>query len=145
MTAASTPPAALVALTRAGVSIWLDDLDRGRIVSGDLAGLIDDDEVRGVTTTPTIFAKALSGAGSAYAAQVHELAESGASVDDAVRALTTTDVRDACDVFTSLWRASDGVDGHASIDAIGCAPQGREDIAGIAHVRGCQRAHGVVD
>ena len=90
-----TAPQSLVDLTRAGVSIWLDDLDRGRIESGDLARLIDDDEVRGVTTNPTIFAKALSGAGSAYASQVRELAESGASVDDAVRALTTTDVRDA--------------------------------------------------
>ena len=98
-----TAPAALVDLTQAGVSIWLDDLDRGRIVSGDLAGLIDNEEVRGVTTNPTIFAKALSGAGSAYASQVRELAESGASVDDAVRALTTTDVRDACDVFASLF------------------------------------------
>lgn len=111
-----TAPQALVELTRAGVSIWLDDLDRGRIVSGDLARLIEDEEVRGVTTNPTIFAKALSGAGSAYAAQVRQLAESGASVDDAVRALTTTDVRDACDVFSDLWRASDGVDGRVSIE-----------------------------
>jgi transaldolase len=111
-----TAPQALVDLTRAGVSIWLDDLDRGRIASGDLARLIDDDEVRGVTTNPTIFAKALSGAGSAYSAQVSELAEAGASVDDAVRALTTTDVRDACDVFAPLWRASDGVDGRVSIE-----------------------------
>jgi transaldolase len=111
-----TAPQALVDLTRAGVSIWLDDLDRGRIASGDLARLIDDDEVRGVTTNPTIFAKALSGAGSAYSAQVKELAEAGASVDDAVRALTTTDVRDACDVFAPLWRASDGVDGRVSIE-----------------------------
>jgi len=109
-------PRSLVDLTQAGVSIWLDDLDRGRIASGDLARLIEDDEVRGVTTNPTIFAKALSGAGSAYAAQVRELAEAGASVDDAVRSLTTTDVREACDVFTPLWRTSQGVDGRVSIE-----------------------------
>lgn len=111
-----TAPQALVELTQAGVSIWLDDLDRGRIVSGDLARLIDDDEVRGVTTNPTIFAKALSGAGSAYAEQVRALAEGGATVDEAVRQLTTTDVRDACDVFSDLWRSSDGVDGRVSIE-----------------------------
>ena len=135
-----TAPQSLVELTRAGVSIWLDDLDRGRIVSGDLSRLIDDDEVRGVTTNPTIFAKALSGAGSAYAAQVHELAESGASVDDAVRALTTTDVRDACDVFTSLWRASDGVDGRVSIEV---DPRlARETSATVLQAR---LLHGMVD
>ena len=111
-----TAPQPLIELTRAGVSIWLDDLDRGRIASGDLARLIDDAEVRGVTTNPTIFAKALSGAGSAYEAQVRELAQSGATVDEAVRALTTTDVRDACDVFSPLWRTSDGVDGRVSIE-----------------------------
>lgn len=109
-------PRALVELTHAGVSIWLDDLDRGRIESGDLARLIAEEEVRGVTTNPTIFAKALSGAGTAYASQVRELAQSGALVDDAVRALTTTDVRDACDVFTDLWKESGGVDGRVSIE-----------------------------
>ena len=111
-----TAPRSLIALTQAGVSIWLDDLDRARIASGDLANLIDNDEVRGVTTNPTIFAKALAGAGSAYADQVRQLAQAGASVDDAVRALTTTDVRDACDVFAPLWRSSDGVDGRVSIE-----------------------------
>jgi transaldolase len=109
-------PRPLVELTHAGVSIWLDDLDRGRIESGDLARLITEEEVRGVTTNPTIFAKALSGAGSAYAIQVRELAQSGASVDDAVRALTTTDVRDACDIFSDLWQESGGVDGRVSIE-----------------------------
>ena len=111
-----TAPQPLIDLTHAGVSIWLDDLDRGRIASGDLARLISDDEVRGVTTNPTIFAKALSGAGSAYTAQVRELAAAGSSVDEAVRALTTTDVRDACDVFSALWESSDGVDGRVSIE-----------------------------
>jgi transaldolase len=109
-------PQSLRDLTDAGVSIWLDDLDRDRIVSGGLAKLIADDEVRGVTTNPTIFAKALSGAGSAYAQQIHELAASGSTVDEAVRALTTTDVRDACDVFAPLWQSSAGLDGRVSIE-----------------------------
>ena len=135
-----TAPQALVDLTRAGVSIWLDDLDRGRIASGDLARLIDNEEVRGVTTNPTIFAKALSGAGSAYSAQVSELAQAGASVDDAVRALTTTDVRDACDVFASLWRASDGVDGRVSIEV---DPRLARDTEGT--ILQARLLHGMVD
>ncbi|MGI9196785.1 MAG: transaldolase [Candidatus Nanopelagicales bacterium] len=112
----STTPQPLADLTNAGVSIWLDDLDRHRITSGDLSTLMDVDEVRGVTTNPTIFAKALSGETSAYAGQLRELAAAGASVDDAVRALTTTDVRDACDVFAGLWRSTEGVDGRVSIE-----------------------------
>ena len=88
-----TPPLPLVELTQAGVSIWLDDLDRQRITSGELASLISASEVRGVTTNPTIFAKALSGTTSAYADQLRELAAAGSDVDGAVRALTTTDVR----------------------------------------------------
>lgn len=111
-----TVPQPLADLTAAGVSIWLDDLDRHRIESGDLQRLLTDDDVRGVTTNPTIFAKALSGASSAYAAQIKELAAAGADVDEAVRALTTTDVRDACDVLGPLWQASDGVDGRVSIE-----------------------------
>ena len=94
----------------------LDDLDRHRIESGDLARLMADDDVRGVTTNPTIFAKALSGETSAYGPQLAELASAGASVDEAVRALTTTDVRSACDVFHDLWVSSDGVDGRVSIE-----------------------------
>ena len=112
----SNTPVPLAQLTQAGVSIWLDDLDRHRIESGDLQHLMDVDEVRGVTTNPTIFAKALSGETSSYADQLRELAASGADVDEAVRALTTTDVRSACDVFHELWKASDGVDGRVSIE-----------------------------
>lgn len=135
-----TAPQSLVDLTEAGVSIWLDDLDRQRIVTGDLGRLIEDDEVRGVTTNPTIFAKALSGAGSAYADQIAELAASGASVDDAVRALTTTDVRDACGVFTDLWRESHGVDGRVSIEV---DPRLARDTDGT--VLQARLLHGMVD
>lgn len=135
-----TPPASLVALTDAGVSIWLDDLDRQRIASGDLARLIAEDEVRGVTTNPTIFAKALSGSGSAYADQVRELSASGATVDDAVRALTTTDVREACDVFAPLWRESDGTDGRVSIEV---DPRLARDTDGT--ILQARLLHGMVD
>ncbi len=106
----------LQALTDAGVSIWLDDLDRTRITSGQLASMVEQSCVRGVTTNPTIFDKAISSGAAAYAEQLTALAAGGADVDDIIRALTTDDVRAACDVFTDLWRDSGGVDGRVSIE-----------------------------
>jgi len=135
-----TVPQPLTQLTDAGVSIWLDDLDRHRIESGDLARLITESDVRGVTTNPTIFAKALSGSASAYTAQLAELAAAGTSVDDAVRALTTTDVRNACDVFHDLWRSSDGVDGRVSIEV---DPRLARDTDGT--ILQARLLHGMVD
>ncbi len=103
------------ALTDAGVSIWLDDMSRSMLASGDFQKLIDDKGVTGATTNPTIFAKALSD-GSAYNDQVNELARAGASVDDAVFAITTTDVQRACDVIRPVYDATDGLDGRISIE-----------------------------
>src|SRR5258708_2010811 len=102
----------LGALTRAGVSIWLDDLSRERLSpasvgKGNLAELIRDKHVVGVTTNPTIFASALS-QGEVYDEQLRELAGRGASVAEAVREITTPDVRNACDVFRSVHHATDG-------------------------------------
>ena len=105
----------LAMLSAAGVSVWLDDLSRQRLESGNLQELIDTKSVVGVTTNPTIFQKALA-EGDAYDAQVSELAERGADVDAAVRTLTTDDVRNACDVLRQAWEASDGVDGRVSIE-----------------------------
>ena len=101
-------------LTAAGVSIWLDDLSRGRITSGNLAELIRTRNVSGVTTNPTIFAAALAGHG--YDDQVTELAESGASADDAIFRITTDDVRDAADILRPVYDATNGVDGRVSIE-----------------------------
>jgi transaldolase len=105
----------LKALAEAGVSIWLDDLSRERIETGDLTDLIENKSVVGVTTNPTIFASALSD-GERYDAQVRRLAEAGASVDDAVFELTTHDVREACDLLVDTWKRTDGVDGRVSIE-----------------------------
>ncbi|GAA4692366.1 MULTISPECIES: transaldolase [Kocuria] len=102
-------------LSDAGVSIWLDDLSRQRLTSGNLQELIDAKNVVGVTTNPTIFAAALAN-GESYAEQVSELARSGADVDEAVLAITTDDVRDACDVFAPIAEATQGVDGRVSIE-----------------------------
>ncbi len=102
-------------LAREGVSIWLDDLSRSRLVSGNLAGLIRDYSVTGVTTNPTIFAAALAHSDD-YAATVAKLRADGADVATAVRTLTTDDVRDACDLFAPVFADTDGVDGRVSIE-----------------------------
>jgi transaldolase len=105
----------LAALSAAGVSVWLDDLSRDRLQTGNLQELIDTKSVVGVTTNPSIFQAALS-KGNTYDAQVSELAERGADVDATIRTVTTDDVRNACDVLRPQWEASDGVDGRVSIE-----------------------------
>jgi transaldolase len=105
----------LAALSAAGVSVWLDDLSRQRLQSGNLQELIDTKSVVGVTTNPSIFQKALAESDS-YQDQISELAERGADVDATIRTVTTDDVRNACDVLTPQWEASDGVDGRVSIE-----------------------------
>ncbi|MDP9021588.1 MAG: transaldolase [Actinomycetota bacterium] len=105
----------LAQLSAAGVSLWLDDLSRERLVSGNLAELIANSHISGVTTNPTIFAGALSN-GAAYDAQIRELAARGADLQQAVRELTTSDVRDACDLFRETYEATGGVDGRVSIE-----------------------------
>ena len=112
---ATSSNAALDSLAEVGVSVWLDDLSRERIESGNLQELIVGKGVVGVTTNPSIFQAALAD-GEAYTAQVEDLAEAGASVEDAVFALTTDDVRAACDLFMPLYEATDGVDGRVSIE-----------------------------
>jgi transaldolase len=105
----------LAALSAAGVSVWLDDLSRERLQTGNLQNLIDTRSIVGVTTNPSIFQAALS-KGSAYDAQVKELAERGADVDATIRTVTTDDVRTACDVLAKAYQASGGVDGRVSIE-----------------------------
>ncbi len=106
---------ALADLTAAGVAVWLDDLSRERLASGNLQQLIDDKHVVGVTTNPTIFAKALE-KGDSYDEQVHDLAVRGVALEEAVRSITTADVRSACDVLRPAYDRSDGVDGRVSIE-----------------------------
>ncbi|MEV6244172.1 transaldolase [Lentzea sp. NPDC051838] len=105
----------LEALSAAGVSIWLDDLSRERLTSGNLDELIRDWNVVGVTTNPTIFAGALS-KGSSYDEQMGELAARGADTEATIREVTTTDVRNACDKFRDIYTSTHGVDGRVSIE-----------------------------
>ncbi|HEX5332616.1 MAG TPA: transaldolase family protein, partial [Cellulomonas sp.] len=89
-------------LTEAGVAIWLDDLSRERLRTGNLAELVTTRRVVGVTTNPTIFANALA-KGDAYEAQLTELAGHRADVDEAVFAITTDDVREAADLLRRVY------------------------------------------
>ncbi|WNM37755.1 transaldolase [Micromonospora halotolerans] len=102
-------------LQAAGVAIWLDDLSRVRLSSGGLDKLRRESHVAGVTTNPTIFAKALSDADE-YNWQLRDLASRGIEVEEAVRMLTTYDVRWACDVMRPSYDKSAGVDGRVSIE-----------------------------
>ncbi|MBS9532235.1 transaldolase [Mycobacterium sp. M1] len=111
----STQNPNLAALSAVGVSVWLDDLSRDRLTSGNLKELTETRSVVGVTTNPTIFGNALQH-GNAYDAQLNELAARGADVDAVIRTATTDDVRNACDVLRGAWEASDGVDGRVSIE-----------------------------
>lgn len=128
----------LAQLSANGVSIWLDDLSRSRIVSGNLKDLIASRSVSGVTTNPTIFAGALA-KGEGYQDQVSELAASGADATSAIFAITTKDVADACDIFAGVYASTNGFDGRVSIevepglanDAAGTIKQAKELFAAV--------------
>ena len=128
----------LKALADAGVSIWLDDLSRARITSGNLAGKIAEDSVSGVTTNPTIFAAALT-QGADYAEQLTSLG-ADVDVDTAIKQLTTTDVRNACDLFADVYAASNGYDGRVSIEV---APTLANETQ--ATIDQASELHGLVD
>ncbi|WP_329268652.1 transaldolase [Streptomyces sp. NBC_01451] len=118
VTTETTPIAGTPALKRLSdedVSIWLDDLSRGRIASGNLAALIDTHHVVGVTTNPSIFQAAI-GSGEGYEEQLADLAVRGVTVDEAVRMMTTADVRAAADVLRPVYDATGGRDGRVSIE-----------------------------
>jgi len=104
----------LAELSKAGVAVWLDDLSRDRIRSGNLQSLVDDHSVVGVTTNPTIFAAAISGSES-YDDQVHAMAVRKVSVEEALRTITAADVRDACDLLSPVAQRT-GRDGRVSLE-----------------------------
>ncbi|MFF9158329.1 transaldolase [Streptomyces sp. NPDC014846] len=115
VTEAIATAGALKRLSDEGVSIWLDDLSRTRITSGNLADLIENRNVVGVTTNPSIFQAAI-GSGEGYEEQLSDLAVRGVTVDEAVRMMTTADVRAAADVLRPVYDATGGRDGRVSIE-----------------------------
>jgi transaldolase len=106
---------ALQQLAELGVAVWLDDLSRARIQSGELASMIERGHVVGITTNPTIFAKAI-GSGAGYETQVHDLALRGTAIGETVRLLTAWDVRTACDMLQNTAVRTGGRDGRVSIE-----------------------------
>ncbi|MFH8440406.1 transaldolase [Streptomyces sp. NPDC018026] len=115
VTEATATAGALQRLADQGVSVWLDDLSRRRIESGNLAELIRTKNVVGVTTNPSIFQAAI-GSGEGYEEQLADLATRGVTVDEAVRMMTTADVRSAADVLRGVYDATGGRDGRVSIE-----------------------------
>ncbi|MGW2687679.1 transaldolase [Streptomyces sp. NPDC001414] len=115
VTEATATAGALKRLSDEGVSIWLDDLSRKRISTGNLAALVADRGVVGVTTNPSIFQAAI-GSGEGYDEQLADLAVRGVTVEEAVRMMTTQDVRAAADVLRPVYDATDGRDGRVSIE-----------------------------
>ena len=111
----SQPEDVLGQLSAAGVAVWLDDISRERLRTGNLAELIRDDHVIGVTSNPTIFASALA-KGSAYDGQSHDLAIRRVGVDEAVRDITTYDIRWACDVLRPVYDETKHRDCRVSLE-----------------------------
>jgi transaldolase len=109
------PEDVLAQLSAAGVSVWLDDISRERLTTGNLAGLIRDRHVVGVTSNPTIFAHALA-SGSAYESQLADLEVREVGLEEAARAITTYDIRWGCDVLRPVYDATSGIDGRVSIE-----------------------------
>ncbi len=130
--------AQLAELSEAGVAVWLDDLSRDRIRSGNLQSMVDEYSVVGVTTNPTIFAAAISGSDS-YDDQVHALAVRKVSVEEALRTITAADVRDACDLLRPVHERQPG-DGRVSLEV---APGLAHDTDGT--IAEAKRLHALVD
>jgi transaldolase len=106
---------ALADLSAQGVSIWLDDISRERLSTGNLQQLVDTKHVVGVTSNPTIFQKAME-KGTAYDEQIRDLGARGVSLDESVRLLTSYDIRWACDVLRPTYDRTNGLDGRVSIE-----------------------------
>jgi len=106
---------ALVELQGFGQSVWLDNISKAILDSGELKKLIDEDGLRGVTSNPTIFEKAINGSRD-YDAALGQLARAGRSVDEIYEALVIDDIRRATDLFRPLFLASKGLDGYVSLE-----------------------------
>ncbi|QQT68542.1 transaldolase [Brevibacterium casei] len=118
----------LTRLSESGVSVWLDDLSRTRLETGDLQELVETKNVVGVTTNPTIFATAIAGSDS-YDGALRELAAAGADAEEAIESLTTSDVAAAARLLRPVYDATDGADGRVSIEV---PPPLARDTAGTA-------------
>src|SRR3954454_3840880 len=116
----------LAALTSAGTSVWLDQIRRSTIESGELQRLVEEDSLRGVTSNPAIFEKAILGS-SDYDAELESLAREGLSAREVYRRMAVKDVQLACDVLRPVYDATDARDGYVSLEV---APRPAHDREG---------------
>ncbi|MEO8686761.1 MAG: bifunctional transaldolase/phosoglucose isomerase [Solirubrobacteraceae bacterium] len=116
----------LAALTEAGTSVWLDQLRRSVIERGELQRMIEEDSLRGVTSNPAIFEKAILGSPD-YDADLESLAREGLSAREVYRRMAVHDVQLACDVLRPVYDDSNGEDGYVSLEV---APRLSHDTAG---------------
>jgi transaldolase len=116
----------LVELTNLGQSVWYDNIERKLVTSGELRRLIEEDSLRGVTSNPAIFEKAISGS-DLYEEQLRELAGQGKSANDIYEAIAVRDVQMAADELASVYEKTDGLDGYVSLE---CSPLLANDTEG---------------
>jgi transaldolase / glucose-6-phosphate isomerase len=105
----------LAALTAAGTSVWLDQIKRSLITTGELQRLVDEDSLRGVTSNPTIFNQAMLGSDD-YDEQLAELARAGKDTRSIYQEMAIRDIQDACDVLRVVYDQTDGADGFVSFE-----------------------------
>lgn len=117
----------LLELKKLGQSIWLDNIRRGQILSGELKKLIDEDGISGETSNPTIFEKAIAGNAADYADAMRDLIRARKTAFEIYDALSIADVQMACDVFRPVYDATRGADGYVSIEV---SPHLAHDTAG---------------
>ena len=116
----------LAALTAAGTSVWLDQMSRGMIASGELARMVDEDSLRGVTSNPAIFEKSILGTAD-YDDALAEATREGLSAREEYARLAVADVQAAADVLRPVYEASGGLDGYVSLEV---APHLAHDTEG---------------
>jgi transaldolase/glucose-6-phosphate isomerase len=116
----------LAALTAAGTSVWLDQIRRGMIEDGELARMVEEDSLRGVTSNPAIFEKAILGSPD-YDEDLSAAAREGLSAREVYRALAVRDVQLAADVLRPVYDQTDGYDGYVSLEV---APRLAHDTEG---------------
>jgi transaldolase/glucose-6-phosphate isomerase len=122
----------LRALTEAGTSVWLDQIRRGLIEGGELKRLIEEDSLRGVTSNPAIFEKAILGSDE-YDEQLSELADKGLGPEEIYDEIAVTDVRLAADVLRPVWEETGGYDGYVSLEV--SPTHAHDDEATLAQAR----------
>ena len=119
----------LLQLGQLGQSLWYDYITRDLVASGELARLIAEDGLRGMTSNPTIFEKAIAGS-HLYDEDIRRLSDQGRSAGEVFEALAVSDVQAACDAFMPLYRQSGGADGFVSLEV---SPTLAHDAEGTIH------------